>query len=269
MTQAQKVLKVAISQIGYCESPRNSNRTKYGKAFGMNGVPWCAEFVWWCFMKAGLSNLVPKDASADGLQDGIVKYRGGKWVMKKAYNNTTKKNHLKKFRPGDVVTFDFGRNNGYRQHIGIIEKVVGNYVICIEGNTSKSGSQSNGGMVVRQRRIYSSICAVARPRYSDSTPDKLEPLEVDGIMGYETICRLQRWLKVDEDGIIGEQTVKALQKAIGLKGKDVDGEWGKITTTQLQRFLNTQIGAGLVTNGRRDKATIKALQRFLNKVVKK
>ena len=191
-----------------------------------------------------IAQLYPHNASAADAQDQIVSKCGGSWVMKKAYNNTTKKNHLKKFKPGDVVTFDFGRNNGYRQHIGIIEKVSGNYVVCIEGNTSKAGSQNNGGMVVRQRRIYSSICAVARPAYKPGEADKvlkvaisqigycespknsnrtkygkafglngkpwcsifcwwcfrkassggekLIPLEVDGIMGTETIKRLQR-----------------------------------------------------------------------------
>lgn len=262
MTQAEKVLKIARSQIGYKESPAGSNRTKYGKWMGLNGVPWCAELVVWCFYKAGLLKLVTKNASAAYLQDDIVNKRGGKWVMKKAYNNTTKKKHLSKYRPGDIVTFDFGKNNGYRQHIGIIESVSGNYVICIEGNTSKSGSQSNGGMVVRQRRIYSSICAVARPKYSDK-PVPLEPLEVDGIMGYETTCRLQRWLGVDEDGEIGKNTTKALQKKIGMPKKEWDGEWGTKTTKALQKFL------GIKETGKKDKTTIKALQAFLNTVVTK
>lgn len=262
MTQADKVVKVAVSQIGYKESPANSNNTKYGKWMGCNYQPWCASFVVWCFYKAGLLNLVTKNASAAYLQDDIVNKRGGKWVMTKAYNNTKKKNALSKYRAGDVVTFDFGRNNGYRQHIGIIEKVSGNYVICIEGNTSKAGSQSNGGMVCRQRRIYSSICAVARPKYSDK-PVPLEPLEVDGIMGEETIKRLQRWLGVTEDGEIGRNTSRALQKKIGMPKKEQDGEWGTKTTKALQKYL------GVKQTGKKDKATIKALQRMLNEQVKK
>lgn len=269
MTTAKQVLKVAQGQIGYKESPANSNKTKYGKAFGLNGQPWCAEFLWWCFQQAGGGKLFPHNANAAYAQDEIVSKCGGKWIMKKAYNNTTKKNHLSKFKPGDIVTFDFGRNNGYRQHIGIIKSISGNYAICIEGNTSKSGSQSNGGMVVEQRRIYSSICAVARPKYSGSSSDKLEPLDVDGELGYNTNSRLQRWLGVSEDGIIGKQTVKALQKKIGMPKQEQDGEWGTKTTKALQQYLNIHVGAGLVTNGKKNKSTIKALQTFLNKVVTK
>ena len=267
-----------------------------------------------------IAKLYPHDANAATAQDKIVSKCGGKWVMKKAYNNKTKKAHISKFKPGDIVTFDFGKCNGYRQHTGIIDHISGEYAICIEGNTSKKGSQSNGGMVCEQRRLYSSICAVARPAYKPGEAEKvvkvarsqigycespagsnktkygklfglngepwcsifnwwcfqkassggatLEPLEVDGIMGYETITRLQRWLGVSEDGAIGRITTKALQKKIGMPKKEQDGEWGEKTTLALQRYLNTQ-GYGLVTNGKKDKATVKALQRYLNKVVTK
>lgn len=244
MTQAEKVLKVAISQIGYCESPKNSNNTKYGKWMGVNYEPWCASFVVWCFYKAGLLNLVTKNASAAYLQDDIVNKRGGKWVMTKAYNNTKKKNALSKYRAGDVVTFDFGRNNGYRQHIGIIEKVSGNYVICIEGNTSKAGSQSNGGMVVRQRRIYSSICAVARPKWSDSKPDPKYTGKLPALPGRgwfqvgdkgEQVKLLQKFLvwcgfsvgSAGVDGEYGNATKNAVREFQSLYGLSVDGAWGK------------------------------------------
>lgn len=35
-----KVVEVAKSQIGVTENPVNSNKTKYGKWFGWDGVPW-------------------------------------------------------------------------------------------------------------------------------------------------------------------------------------------------------------------------------------
>ena len=45
---ALQVMRVALQQYRYTESPPGSNRTKYGKAYGADGVAWCAEFVWWC-----------------------------------------------------------------------------------------------------------------------------------------------------------------------------------------------------------------------------
>jgi len=268
MSDAEKVLKVAASQIGYCESPKNSNRTKYGKEFGMNGVAWCAEFLWWCFKHANAGSLFPHNANAAHAQDEVVSKCGGKWVMKKNKSRATRQAYLSKAKPGDIVCFDFGRMDAYRSHIGIVESVSGQYLTVIEGNTSKSGSQSNGGMVVRQRRLYSSVCSAARPKYSGGEPEPFRPLDEDGIFGYETKCRLQRWLGVDEDGIIGKKTVKALQKKIGLTGKAVDGSWGEKTTRKLQEYL-TREGFPVTVDGAFGKASITALQQYLNKVVTK
>ncbi len=48
-----KIISVAENEIGYEEKPPNSNKTKYGKWFGLDGQPWCAMFVSWCYDKAG------------------------------------------------------------------------------------------------------------------------------------------------------------------------------------------------------------------------
>ena len=49
----EQVIAVGRSQLGYSESPRGSNRTKYGQFYGLNGAPWCAIFVSWVFYHAG------------------------------------------------------------------------------------------------------------------------------------------------------------------------------------------------------------------------
>lgn len=270
METASEVLKVAISQIGVKESPKNSNKTKYGKAFGLNGEPWCSIFLWWCFQQAKAGNLFPHNANAAYAQDEIVSKCGGSWVMKKNTSKATRKAYLAKAKPGDIVDFDFGKMDAYRRHIGIVEKVSGSNLICIEGNTTpdgKSGSQSNGGMVCRKTRSYLSVCSAARPAYSDAakvvkpTPDPVaKPLEVDGIIGYQTACRMQKWLGVSVDGEIGPNTVRALQKKVGVKA---DGKWGKNTSKAFQKFLNKN-GAKLVVDGIFGKESVKAMQRYLN-----
>ena len=269
MAKASDVVKVAVSQIGVKESPANSNKTKYGKSFGENGVPWCAIFLWWDFQQAKAGSLFPHNSNAAYAQDEIVSKCHGNWIMKKNTSKATRKAYLKKAKAGDVVTFDFGRMDAYRQHIGIVEKVSGDYLICIEGNTSQHGSQSNGGMVCRQRRLYSSVCAAARPAYDGAAiviPQKPEPvtvpLTVDGILGYKTACRMQNWLGTTVDGEIGPNTVRALQKKIG--AKPVDGKWGKHTSKVFQQFLNKN-GAKLSVDGVFGKNSVRALQTYLNK----
>lgn len=271
MTTSADVLKVAVSQIGYKESPANSNKTKYGKWFGLNGQPWCAIFLDWCFEQAKGGVLFPHNANAAHAQDEIVIKCAGTWIMKKTTSKATRRAYLAKAKPGDVVCFDFGRMDAYRQHIGIVERVSGTNIICIEGNTSQHGSQSNGGMVCRQSRPYTYICAVVRPAYGDAVkaetpkPDPVtKPLQVDGVMGYHTVCRMQTWLGTTVDGEIGPNTVRALQKKIG--AKPVDGKWGKHTSAVFQRYLNKN-GANpkLADDGVFGKKSVKALQMFLNR----
>lgn len=172
------VMRIAILQNGYKESPAGSNKTKFGKAMGMNGVPWCAEYVYWCGEQPSGDNPIPKSANAATLQDLIVSQKGGSWVMPKTASNSAKKKGLEKVKFGDVIDFDFGKNNLYRQHVGFAIGRIGNYYITIEGNTSaegKSGSQSNGGQVAIRRRHYTQVCSNARPKYGKTkayTPAK-------------------------------------------------------------------------------------------------
>lgn len=48
-----KVIELARADLGYTENPPGSNLTKYGEAYGMNGVPWCVEALWFWFNEAG------------------------------------------------------------------------------------------------------------------------------------------------------------------------------------------------------------------------
>ena len=57
---AEKVLAVARGELGNTESPAGSNRTKYGKWFGLDGYAWCMMFVMWCFSQVVALKLLPK-----------------------------------------------------------------------------------------------------------------------------------------------------------------------------------------------------------------
>jgi len=61
---AEQVLSIARGELGNTEVPAGSNRTKYGKWYGMNGQPWCMMFVQWCFAQAGAAELLLEQAEA-------------------------------------------------------------------------------------------------------------------------------------------------------------------------------------------------------------
>ena len=45
----RRALAEALRHVGVRESPPGSNRTMFGRWFGVDGVPWCAIFVSYCF----------------------------------------------------------------------------------------------------------------------------------------------------------------------------------------------------------------------------
>ena len=47
----EAALAEALAHLGKKERPLNSNRTEFGKWFGVDGVPWCAIFVSYCFQE--------------------------------------------------------------------------------------------------------------------------------------------------------------------------------------------------------------------------
>ena len=156
MAQASNILAVAVKEIGTVE--QSGNRQKYGKAYGMDGVYWCMQFVWWCFQQADKTLFMDggKTASCGELMRWAQAH--GQWV-------TTG------YRPGDVLIYDFPGTAYKTDHCGICESVSGQYVTAIEGNTSSgiSGSQANGDGVYRKRRPKAHIVGAYRPDYEEDT----------------------------------------------------------------------------------------------------
>ena len=160
-------LKIAQGELGKTESPAGSNRTPYGKWYGLDGQSWCMIFVQWCFAQAGYP-LPHKTASCSDLLSWYRKYQPERIVTEP--------------KARDVVIYNFG-------HTGILESVAAGSVTAVEGNTSAgtSGSQSNGGGVYRQSRSRTLVQAFIRPF---DTYDK-----EDTMTGKEIYDALQDYLK--------------------------------------------------------------------------
>ena len=194
MGTVKNLLTIARKELGNTESPAGSNRTKYGKWFGLDGNPWCMMFIMWCFSQAGVQ-LPKKTGSCGDLMRAAQ--AAGCWV-------TTG------FQPGDVVIFDFSGQRKTTQHCGIVEDILPDYgVQAIEGNTSESGSQDNGGMVCRKKRARKYIIGAVRPVFDVEKED-------DDMKYYKTLNDVPSWYK------------PAVQKAVnkgalnGTGGKEIN-----------------------------------------------
>lgn len=142
-----EIIKIAESQIGEGEKPLNSNKTKYGKWFGYDGVAWCGIFVSWCYAQANLQ--LPKIGFLKG-------YAGCQTAV--AY---FKKNNKITTKPisGDIVFFDWNADGRY-DHTGLFVKWINDKEFeTIEGNTAV-GNDSNGGNVMKRTRKNKNVIFV-------------------------------------------------------------------------------------------------------------
>lgn len=141
MSIRDKIIYIARKEVGYIE--KAGNKTKYGKWFGLDGVPWCGMFVSWVYAKAGVP--LPKIGFAKGFAG-----------CQTAHELFKRKGMVTKDpKPGDIVLFDFN-GDGRFDHTGIFVcygSVVFNVqrLYCIEGNTSLK-NQTNGGQVMDRIR---------------------------------------------------------------------------------------------------------------------
>ena len=282
---ASSVLSVARGEIGYSRWTDPEAGTKYGRwyaektgepYYGESGVPYCAMFVSWVFDRAG--------ATCPGLPGAYCPY------VERDVRNAGRAVDKRAAQPGDVVLFDWG-GDGVADHVGIVEANNGSYLTTIEGNTSSGGgSQSNGGVVARRTRAFSSVRCVLRPTYgSQSAPAPAQSggIDVDGYWGNATTRALQGHFNTPQDGIVSSQSaywrnrnggltggwewvdnavgsllIQAIQHALGVG--DCDGLFGPATANALIARYASETGC--IQDGKLDagSATIKAMQRHLN-----
>ena len=150
MATSKDILAVARRELGYTESPAGSNRTKYGKWFGLDGQPWCMMFVQWCFRQAGGQDLLPALTASCGALMRAAQAKGC-WVTCG-------------YQPGDVVIYDFPGNNVKTDHCGIVVTAPNTGIRAIEGNTGAE-SDANGGQVQERTRPTKFILGAYRPEY--------------------------------------------------------------------------------------------------------
>jgi len=114
--RARTVVSAARGQLGVREDPPGSNRNPYGPT-----APWCSSFATAMWRKAGVD--IP-----------LLPFTGD--VFRWGQRNGKAYTALSAVRPGDVLLFGTGpQSPSTSTHIGIVEKVSGDTVTLIEGNS--------------------------------------------------------------------------------------------------------------------------------------
>lgn len=275
----QKVIGIALDEIGYLEKATNENLddktanagdknyTKYArdlwkvKFFNSSkvGVAWCAVFVGWCFNEAfgkatALKLLCQPSSNNCGAGCGSAR------------NYFKNKNQLvtENPQPGDVIYF-YSKDKSEVSHTGLVYSADKTYVYTVEGNTSSaSGVVANGGAVAKKRYKldYERIAGYGRPDWGDpgsaETPKEeasaekpvvSEPSGTESAkeeIKEETLELLGNGLgkRVLENGSKGDD-VKTLQELLNrfdcVSPKlDADGRYGYVTSKAVRAFQKAQ-----------------------------
>lgn len=168
MNQADKVIQVALGEVGYLEKCDRSelydktanaggkNFTKYWEDIrpAWQGQPWCAVFVTWVFVQA-FGEIEAKK---------LLRHFPFVYCPKIATLFTQKDSPCK----GDIVVF--WRKQEF-SHTGIVVDVSGDCFETVEGNTESGSSViANGGGVYRKRYCLSDLPGTKflRPNYEES-----------------------------------------------------------------------------------------------------
>lgn len=173
MTDQEKLIKFAMAEVGYKETPKNI--TKYSAYFeGTDfyngskgngktwGAEWCDIFVDYCFCnvfgmdKGRVMLYQPKKSCGAG-----CKFSAGYYKSNKAFYNKPK--------PGDQIFFIVGSGIN---HTGIVTKVTAARVYTVEGN-SNNAVQTHAYALDNKK-----IAGYGRPCYSNAA-DNESPVQTE------------------------------------------------------------------------------------------
>ncbi|MEO8962001.1 MAG: peptidoglycan-binding protein [Ginsengibacter sp.] len=196
----QSILDTAASQDGNKELPANSNKTKYGQWYGLDGVKWCCLFVSWVYDQAG--NPLEAIDRSKGYQS-----------CQSGYNFWKRNNRIvKEPQPGDIVFYDW-TGDGTCDHTGIFVKwldAAKTKFQAWEGNTAQT-NDSDGGHVMLRERNKTLVKAFVTPiALVESLPVNNDNNLRKGDRGSD-VTSFQKMLhdlnfKVTVDGMFGAET---------------------------------------------------------------
>lgn len=200
---------------------------------------WCDATVSAVFISLGATDLI--GGTECGVERHVELFRkAGIW-----YEDGTIRPE-----PGDIIVFNWGLdeqpNDGFADHIGLVEYVEGKRIHTIEGNS--------GGSVARRSYPigHGNIRGFARPRYATASqeatggPETAVKAETDDLPmlsignAGEAVLRLQRELNafgcgLEEDGWFGPKTQTAVLHYQQAHGLEVDGVVGPETWGSLMQ----------------------------------
>jgi len=232
----QKVIDIALSEVGYLEKASKSNLdsktanagsgnyTKYSRDLAKypyfngtkQGAAWCAVFVAWCFVqaygKAAALKLLCQPTKAANNAGAGCRYAMNYFKAKGQFHTNP--------QPGDMIFF-YSKDKSSIAHTGLVYNVDNKKVYTVEGNTSgANGVIDNGGGVCKKSYSlsYARIVGYGRPDYGIQTvkAEQVEAPKTNTSYSTYTVKKGDSLWKIAKKLLGSGNKYKQIQSANGL-----------------------------------------------------
>lgn len=156
MKLAQRMVQIALAEMGVSEKPRGSNRGPrvdcYQSATDLDAPQWgawCAAFVCWVMLQA-MAAETGKRYTFKRMMTASVRLIKA-WSLRQDDSTRTRDEPGLDIQPGDIVIYRFSHTG-----IAVSSPDVNGCVQVVEGNTNKDGGRE-GWLVCQQTRKCSAI----------------------------------------------------------------------------------------------------------------
>lgn len=166
-TLADSVCAFAMNEYNSASVKYLTNNNKYNRFFGDSGSSWCAYFIVYSAVQAGVpDSVIP---GSNRTRDGVYTCVGGcaslrNYMLK--YCNAVWHPYDSSYQPepGDIVYYGSGKSITSIKHVGLItgsdenyldslSSGKGTYILTVEGNTSDETHKNGGCINVKQRNL--------------------------------------------------------------------------------------------------------------------
>jgi hypothetical protein len=243
----RELLTWASAQVRTMEDPIGSNKQQYARMAGhTNGLAWCATFLVAGWKENGVDVLDRTDtASTRDMRKGFR-------VAGRLHRRP---------RAGDVG-FLFVESEGRVAHAFFVNKVEGDFIRTIEGNSNRDGGNQGTG-VFRQRRLWQgnpNSRGFGRPAYTAPAErpvvqlDHLTDAVVTNVAGGEGTVSHPRDVRVLEAALLAEELLSATygkDGSFGVRTKTAYAQWQRRTGVPRAQCTGVPDLASLRKLGRR------------------
>lgn len=176
---------------------------------------WCATFVSACAIKTNLINIIPLECSC------------GEMIELAKQMNIWNENDDITPKAGDIIMYDWDNQDGWPEHVGIVESVTNNQITVIEGNKNNAVG----------RRVISlgnaSIRGYIQPNYDGSVTNNqpAKPISNEKAVNYQVKVNTKSGVNCRKEPSVSSAKITAYANGTQLTITKEKNGWGYANNT--------------------------------------